>query len=155
MGIEGSPPTALVQITVQADWTDVVTEALRSNSTGTFWISCYKRGSPSVHGTAKVSAGENERKALFTGHDGVDVETITNYSFKVKVPEYDGFEVEVYGSGRRSNISKISCLDVSPEGALFVVGSEDGTIRIGETESERITVTLASTDIKSIVANLA
>lgn len=31
-------------------------------------------------------------------------------------------------------------MDVSPEGALFVAGSEDGTLRIGETESGRITV---------------
>jgi proteasomal ATPase-associated factor 1 len=44
MGIEGSAPTALVQVTVQADWTDVISEALRLNSTGTFWVSCYKRG---------------------------------------------------------------------------------------------------------------
>ncbi|KAK3811991.1 MAG: WD40-repeat-containing domain protein [Benniella sp.] len=138
MGIEANPPTALVQTTVQADWTEVVTDALRLGSTGTFWISCYKRGSPSVHGTAKVSVVA-DRKVQFTGQDGVVLETITNYSFKVKVPEYNDFEVEVYGTGRRSKISKISCLDVSPEGAFFVVGSEDGTIRIGETETGRIT----------------
>lgn len=29
---------------------------------------------------------------------------------------------------------------MSPEGALFVAGSEDGTLRIGETDSGRITV---------------
>jgi len=44
MGIEGNSPTPLVQVTVQADWTDVVAEALRLNSTGSFWVSCYKRG---------------------------------------------------------------------------------------------------------------
>ncbi|KAF9116968.1 Proteasomal ATPase-associated factor 1 [Mortierella sp. AM989] len=137
MGIEGIPPTTLVQVTVQADWTDVVTEVLRLNSTGTFWISCYKQGSPSVHGAAKVSVME-DRKVQFTGQDGVDLEGITNYSFKVKVPEYNNVEIEIYGTGKRTDIAKISCLDVSPEGALFVTGSEDGTIRIGETESGRM-----------------
>ncbi|KAF8986481.1 Proteasomal ATPase-associated factor 1 [Entomortierella lignicola] len=138
MGIEGIHPAILVQVTVQADWTDVVTEVLRQNSSGTFWISCYKRGSPSVHGTAKVSVLE-DRKVQFVGQDGVELEGITNYSFKVKVPEYDNTEIEVYGTGRRTEIAKISCLDVSPEGALFVIGSDDGTLRIGETESGRMT----------------
>ncbi|KAF9123339.1 Proteasomal ATPase-associated factor 1 [Mortierella sp. 14UC] len=138
MGIEGSAPTALVQVTVQADWTDVITDALRLNSTGTFWVSCYKRGSPSVHGAAKVAI-VGDRKVQLTGHDGVILEAVTNYSFKVKIPDFDNIEVEVYGTGRRSNIPKISCMDVSPEGALFVSGSEDGTLRIGETESGRIT----------------
>ncbi|KAF9099477.1 Proteasomal ATPase-associated factor 1 [Mortierella sp. AD031] len=138
MGIEGSAPTALVQVTVQADWTDVVADALRLNSTGSFWVSCYKRGSPSVHGAAKVAV-VGDRKVQLTGHDGIVLEAITNYSFKVKIPEYDNIEVEVYGTGRRSNIAKIACVDMSPEGALFVAGSEDGTLRIGETESGRIT----------------
>ncbi|KAG0367931.1 Proteasomal ATPase-associated factor 1 [Mortierella sp. AD032] len=137
MGIEGSAPTALVQVTVQADWTDVVADALRLNSTGTFWVSCYKRGSPSVHGAAKVSVVD-DRKIHLAGHDGIILEAITNYSFKVKIPGFDNIEVEVYGTGRRSNISKISCMDVSPQGALFVTGSEDGTLRIGEIESGRI-----------------
>ncbi|KAG0278836.1 Proteasomal ATPase-associated factor 1 [Linnemannia gamsii] len=138
MGIEGSAPTTLVQVTVQADWTDVIADALRLNSTGTFWVSSYKRGSPSVHGAAKVSVVE-DRKVQLTGHDGIILEAITNYSFRVKIPEHDNIEVEVYGSGRRYNINKISSMDVSPEGALFVTGSEDGTLRIGETESGRIT----------------
>ncbi|KAI8594868.1 WD40-repeat-containing domain protein [Dissophora ornata] len=138
MGIEGNPPTALVQVTVQADWTDVVAEVLRQNSTGTFWISCYKRGFPSVHGSAKVSAVD-ERKVELTGLDGIELEAITNNSFKIKVPEYEGVEVEVYGTGRRTAIAKVSCLDVSPEGALFVAGSEDGILRIGETETGRMT----------------
>ncbi|KAG0238293.1 Proteasomal ATPase-associated factor 1 [Mortierella sp. GBA43] len=138
MSTAATPPTVLVQTTVQADWTDVVAETLRHNTTGTFWISCYKQGSPSVHGSAKVTVGQ-ERKVQFTGQDGVVLEAITNYTFKVKVPEYNDFEVEIYGTGRRTNIPKISTLDVSPEGALFVVGSEDGTIRIGETETGRIT----------------
>ncbi|KAF9361255.1 Proteasomal ATPase-associated factor 1 [Mortierella sp. AD094] len=128
MGIEILSPTTLVQVTVQVDWTDVVTEVLRLNSTG----------SPSVHGAAKVSVVE-DRKVQFTGEDGVVLEGITNYSFKVKVPEYDEEEIEVYGTARRTDIAKVSCLDVSPEGALFVIGSEDGTIRIGETESGRMT----------------
>jgi len=44
MGIEANSPTALMQVTVQSDWTDVVAEVLRLKSTGTFWVSCYKRG---------------------------------------------------------------------------------------------------------------
>ncbi|KAG0052943.1 Proteasomal ATPase-associated factor 1 [Gryganskiella cystojenkinii] len=122
MGIDGISPTALVQVTVQADWTDVVAEALRLNSTGSFWVSCYKRGSPSIHGAAKVTiAGDRQ------------------YSFKVKIPDYDNIEIEVYGTGRKTNISKISCLDVSPEGALFVTGSEDGILRVGESATGRVT----------------
>ncbi|KAF9991876.1 hypothetical protein BGZ79_003876, partial [Entomortierella chlamydospora] len=138
MGIEGISPTTLVQVTVQADWTDVVTEVLRLNSTGTFWVSCYKRGSPSVHGNAKVSV-VGDRMVQFTGEDGVVLEGITNYSFKVKVPEYGEEEIDVYGTARRTDIAKSLCLDISPEGALFVTGSEDGTIRIGEAESGRMT----------------
>ncbi|KAF9434866.1 Proteasomal ATPase-associated factor 1 [Entomortierella beljakovae] len=137
MGIEGSPPTALVQVTVQADWTDVITEVLKNNSTSTFWVSCYKRGSASVHGNVKVAV-EGDRKIQFTGQDGIVLERITNYSFRVKIPEYDNTQVEIYGSGKKSDIAKISCLDVSPEGALFVTGSEDGTLRIGETGTGRI-----------------
>ncbi|KAG0362395.1 Proteasomal ATPase-associated factor 1 [Gamsiella multidivaricata] len=94
-------------------------------------------GSPSIHGAAKVSVVD-ERKIQFSGHDGIILEGITNYSFKVKVPEYDNVEVQVYGTGRRTDIPKLSCLDVSPEGALFVMGSEDGTLRIGETETGRL-----------------
>ncbi|KAF9905957.1 Proteasomal ATPase-associated factor 1, partial [Lobosporangium transversale] len=138
MGIDANPPTPLVQVTVQADWTDLIAEVLRHNSTGTFWISCYRRGSPSIHGSAKVSVVE-DHKVHFTGHDGIELERITNYSFKVKIPEYENIEIEVYGTGRRTNFAKISSLDVSPEGALFVIGTEDGTIRIGESETGRIT----------------
>ncbi|KAF9954222.1 Proteasomal ATPase-associated factor 1 [Mortierella alpina] len=137
MGIEANFPTALMQVTVQSDWTDVIAEVLRLNSTGTFWVSCYRRGSPSVHGAAKVSV-VGEREIQFTGHDGIVLEAITNYSFKVKVPEYGNAEVEVYGTGRKVGIPKLSCLDISPAGALFVTGSEDGSLKIGETESGRI-----------------
>ncbi|CAO3569293.1 unnamed protein product [Mortierella alpina] len=137
MGIEANSPTALMQATVQLDWTDVVAEVLRLNSTGTFWVSCYKRGLPSVHGAAKVSVA-GERKIQFTGHDGIVLEAITNYSFKVKVPEYGNAEVEVYGTGKRVSMPKLSCLDISPEGAFFVTGSEDGSLKIGQTESGRI-----------------
>ncbi|KAF9945489.1 Proteasomal ATPase-associated factor 1, partial [Mortierella alpina] len=137
MGIEANSPTALMQVTVQSDWTDVVAEVLRLNSTGTFWVSCYKRGSPSVHGAAKVSV-VGEREVQFTGHDGIVLEAITNYSFKVKVPEYGNAEVEVYGTGRKVSMPKLSCLDISPAGAFFVAGSEDGSLKIGQTESGRI-----------------
>lgn len=44
MGIESILPVTLVQVTVQADWTDVVADVLRLNSTASFWVSCYKRG---------------------------------------------------------------------------------------------------------------
>ncbi|KAF9564994.1 hypothetical protein EC968_004293 [Mortierella alpina] len=137
MGIEANSPTTLMQVTVQSDWTDVIAEVLRLNSTGSFWVSCYKRGSPSVHGAAKVSVA-GEREIQFTGHDGIVLEAITNYSFKVKVPEYGDAEVDVYGTGRRVSIPKLSCLDISPAGALFVTGSEDGSLTIGEIESGRI-----------------
>ncbi|KAF9577734.1 hypothetical protein BGW38_006861 [Lunasporangiospora selenospora] len=106
MGIDAHPPNIVVQVTVQADWTEVVSDALRHNSTGTFWVSCYYRGSPSIHGAAKVSV-VGERRVHFTGHDGIELETITNYSFKVKIPDYDNTEVEIYGSGRRTNIEKV------------------------------------------------
>ncbi|KAG0287842.1 hypothetical protein BGZ98_004459 [Dissophora globulifera] len=98
-------------------------------------------GLSSVHGTATVSVID-DRKVQFTGHDGVELEAITNYSFKVKVPIFEGVEVQVYGTARRTDIPKISSVDVSPEGALFVTGSEDGTMRIGETESGRLTQVL-------------
>ncbi|KAG0351920.1 Proteasomal ATPase-associated factor 1 [Podila minutissima] len=137
MGIESIPPAVVVQVTVQADWTDVVADVLRLNNTASFWVSCYKRGSPSVHGSAKVSV-VGDHKVEFTG-DGIVLETLSNYSFTVKVPEYDNYAVKVFGTTRRTNIPKISCLDVSPEGALFVTGSEDGIIRVGETESGRMT----------------
>ncbi|KAF8932935.1 Proteasomal ATPase-associated factor 1 [Haplosporangium bisporale] len=138
MGIESILPVALVQVTVQADWTDVVADVLRLNSVASFWVSCYKRGSPSVHGSVKVSV-VGDRKVEFTGHDGIVLETLSNYSFTVKVPQYDNYNVNVFGTTRRTNIPKISCLDVSPEGALFVTGSEDGILRVGETESGRMT----------------
>ncbi|GJJ69971.1 proteasomal ATPase-associated factor 1 [Entomortierella parvispora] len=138
MGIEGNSPTTLVQVTVQADWTDVVAEALRLNSTGSFWVSCYKRGSPSVHGAAKVSV-VGDKQAQFSGRDGIVLEAISNYSFKVQIPEYDNIEVEVYGTGRKTSIAKIACMDVSPEGALFVTGSEDGILRLGESATGRVT----------------
>ncbi|KAF9297284.1 hypothetical protein BGZ74_009940 [Mortierella antarctica] len=137
MGIESIPPAVVVQVTVQADWTDVVADVLRLNNTASFWVSCYKRGSPSVHGSAKVSV-VGDHKVEFTG-DGIVLETLSNYSFTVKVPEYDNYAVKVFGTTRKINIPKISCLDVSPEGALFVTGSEDGIIRVGETESGRMT----------------
>ncbi|KAF9318957.1 hypothetical protein BG003_010261 [Podila horticola] len=137
MGIESILPAPVVQVTVQADWTDVVADVLRLNSTASFWVSCYKRGSPSVHGSAKVSV-VGDRKVEFTG-DGIVLETLSNYSFTVKVKEYDNYAVNVFGTARRTNIPKISCLDVSPEGAMFVTGSEDGILRVGETESGRMT----------------
>ncbi|KAG0017413.1 Proteasomal ATPase-associated factor 1 [Podila clonocystis] len=138
MGMESILPVAVVQVTVQADWTDVVADVLRLNNTASFWVSCYKRGSPAVHGSAKVSV-VGDCKVQFTGNDGVVLETLSNYSFGVKVPEYDNYAVNVFGTARRTNIAKISCLDVSPEGALFVTGSEDGILRVGETESGRMT----------------
>ncbi|KAF9189495.1 Proteasomal ATPase-associated factor 1 [Haplosporangium sp. Z 767] len=137
MGIEVGAPAALIQVTVQADWTEVVAEVLRLNSTDTFWVSCYRQGTPSVHGTAKVSVAE-DHKIQLTGQDGIILEAITNYSFRVKIPDYDNAEIEVYGTGRKSNFTKLSCLDLSPEGALFVTGSEDGALRIGETETGRL-----------------
>ncbi|KAG0259823.1 Proteasomal ATPase-associated factor 1 [Mortierella polycephala] len=138
MGIEVGTPATLIQVTVQADWTEVVAEVLRLNSTGTFWVSCYRRGSPSVHGTARISVAGDHNIQL-TGQDGIILEAITNASqMLVKIPDYDNAELEVYGTGRKTNFPKLSCLDLSPEGALFVTGSEDGTLRIGETETGRL-----------------
>ncbi|KAF9417670.1 hypothetical protein BGZ94_009905 [Podila epigama] len=138
MGIESILPIAVVQVTVQADWTDVVADVLRLNNTASFWVSCYKRGSPSVHGAAKVSV-VGDHKVEFTGQDGIVLKTLSNYSFTVSVPEYDNYTVNVFGTAKKTNIPKISCLDVSPEGALFVTGSEDGILWVGETESGRMT----------------
>ncbi|KAG0244567.1 Cofactor of BRCA1 [Actinomortierella wolfii] len=96
-------------VTVQADWTDVVAEVLKYHTPQSFWISCYLRGETSVHGSAKVTFVD-DNQVEFSGHDGIELKRLSN----------------------------LACLDVSPEGGLFVVGSEDGSLRIGETATGTI-----------------
>ncbi|KAG0237740.1 hypothetical protein BGW42_000146 [Actinomortierella wolfii] len=137
MGIESVLPSPLVQVTVQADWTDVVAEVLKYHTPQSFWISCYLRGETSVHGSAKVTFIDDNR-VEFAGHDGIELKRLSNYAFQVKVPAFSEYSVDVFGTGRKTDIPKLACLDVSPEGGLFVVGSEDGSLRIGETATGTI-----------------
>ncbi|KAF9970138.1 hypothetical protein BGZ73_007262, partial [Actinomortierella ambigua] len=109
MGMESVLPPPLVQVTVQADWTDVVTEVIKYQTPQSFWVSCYLRGETSVHGSAKVTY-TNDNQVEFAGHDGIELKKLSN----------------------------LACLDVSPEGGLFITGSEDGTLRVGETASGAI-----------------
>ncbi|CAG8626923.1 5251_t:CDS:10 [Funneliformis caledonium] len=127
------------QVTVQSDWIEVVSDVLRGIvASESFWVSCYRKGSTSIHGSVQVkrnSAGS--RSVELTGHDGVIVEKITNYSFYASCEELGITKAIIKGSKatfKKLHTSAIKSMDISPGGELYVTGDNDGILKVGDTK---------------------
>lgn len=131
----------LPYITVQHDLQEVIQDV----SDGTigaeaFWVSVYRKDSPSVHGKVMVKASmESENQAELEPQGDFDFQRQTSSSFlvectKLKVPTTS---VKMPKQVLKSLVSKgIDSMDVSPNGSLYVVGGHDGALRVGNVRTD-------------------
>ncbi|KAG9287897.1 hypothetical protein G9A89_017492 [Geosiphon pyriformis] len=131
-------PYHIPQVTVQPDWVEVVADVLSGAIfSESFWISCYRKGSPSVHGSVKVTKVPDEPNLEFSGNDGVEVTKISNHSFYLTCDTLEISEIIVKGprsTFKRIHSSEISSMDISPGGGLFVTGDTRGLLKVGDTK---------------------
>ncbi|CAG8764972.1 13755_t:CDS:10, partial [Rhizophagus irregularis] len=123
--------------TVQSDWVEVISDVLRGTVVSeSFWVSCYRKGSASIHGSVQVKKSFVESHSVeLTGKDGIVVEKITNYSFYVSCGELGITKTIIKGTKATFKIhnSAIKSMDISPGGGLFVTGDNDGLLKVGDT----------------------
>ncbi|CAG8533036.1 11963_t:CDS:10 [Ambispora leptoticha] len=136
---ELSHPYRIPEVTVQSDWVEVVSDvARRVVGSESFWVSCYKKGAVSVHGSVKVlNVSDDPSSVEFIGKDGVDVEKIDNYSFYLSCNAMELSRVIIKGAkSTLKNIHEtkmITAMDISPGGRLFVTGDNKGILKVGDT----------------------
>ncbi|RGB27600.1 WD40-repeat-containing domain protein [Rhizophagus diaphanus] len=130
-------PIHIPQVTVQSDWVEVISDVLRGTVVSeSFWVSCYRKGSASIHGSVQVKKSFVESHSVeLTGKDGIIVEKITNYSFYVSCGELGITKTIIKGTKATFKIhnSAIKSMDISPGGGLFVTGDNDGLLKVGDT----------------------
>ncbi|GES94646.1 proteasomal ATPase-associated factor 1-like [Rhizophagus clarus] len=129
--------TTLISVTVQSDWVEVISDVLRGTvASESFWVSCYRKGSASVHGSVQVKKSLVESHSVeLTGKDGIVVEKITNYSFYVSCEKLAIMKTIIKGTKAtfKTHNSAIKSMDISPGGGLFVTGDNEGLLKVGDT----------------------
>ncbi|CAB3977478.1 proteasomal ATPase-associated factor 1 [Paramuricea clavata] len=115
-------------LNIQCDWTELL-----RNSSEKAWISCSKKGSPSVYGEIS-SHGERQEKEL-NATDGFEIESFDKRSITIKYPEWKCSTKFLAPSDVFTNIHSKSVhgLDISPGGSLGVSSSDDGSLNIWQT----------------------
>ncbi|CAI2190270.1 6603_t:CDS:10 [Funneliformis geosporum] len=127
------------QVTVQSDWIEVVSDVLRGTvASESFWVSCYRKGFTSTHGSVKVKrSSADSRSVELIGQDGVIAEKITNYSFYASCEDLGIRRAIIKGSKatfKNLHTSAIKSMDISPGGELYVTGDNDGLLKVGDTK---------------------
>ncbi|GES75280.1 proteasomal ATPase-associated factor 1-like [Rhizophagus clarus] len=112
--------TTLISVTVQSDWVEVISDVLRGTvASESFWVSCYRKGSASVHGSVQVKKSLVESHSVeLTGKD-----------------ETRNYETIIKGTKAtfKTHNSAIKSMDISPGGGLFVTGDNEGLLKVGDT----------------------
>ncbi|KAG8931219.1 hypothetical protein FRC01_001669 [Tulasnella sp. 417] len=135
---------ALPQVTVQHDIGTVMDEVKQGTVLAEdAWVSCYLQGATSVHGKANVSlSNESSSKFILEGTDGISTTWVDRYSFQVSCPSLEIKDAKVrlpkttFGELKAQYIPKaIQAFDVSPNGALFVTGIDNGSISVQSASS--------------------
>ncbi|KIO29913.1 hypothetical protein M407DRAFT_161144 [Tulasnella calospora MUT 4182] len=135
---------ALPQVTVQHDIGTVMDEIKRGTVLAEdAWVSCYLQGATSIHGKANVTiSNDDSSKFLLEGRDGIRTTWVDRYSFQVSCPSLEIKDARVrlpkitFGEMKEQYIPKaIQAFDVSPNGALFVTGIDNGSISVQSTSA--------------------
>ncbi|CAG8631193.1 5022_t:CDS:10 [Paraglomus occultum] len=130
-------PIIVPLTTVQADWTEVVSDVVRGViASGSFW--CVNVGRQSVHGSVTIRKNQEDPMTVdFIGNDGLEVTRVTNYSFAITCEQLgiNGSIVKGPKATKKIHDSSVTAMDISPGGALFVTGDEKGLIKVGDAKS--------------------
>ncbi|KAI5481384.1 proteasomal ATPase-associated factor 1 [Pseudohyphozyma bogoriensis] len=136
-----APVTLLPRVTVQDSFFDVVQEikgGLNQAAEDT-WVSVYQEGSSTVHGRVRILEGDQQGEVELAARDGVEVELVGPAELRVSCPALKvpptpvGFPVATPFTLRGG----LDCLDISPNGALAVVGGKDGAARVVDLKGSR------------------
>ncbi|KZS95074.1 WD40 repeat-like protein, partial [Sistotremastrum niveocremeum HHB9708] len=124
---------AIPLVTVQHDFQSVINDV--KDSLGVtrdkFWVSCYRKGERSVHGSVDVVRTSDGVE--FVGNDGVTIEQRNDNNFVVGCQELgirDALLRVPRSSIRPDAHKKITAIAVSPDTRQLSTGHEDGSITL-------------------------
>ncbi|KZT25945.1 WD40 repeat-like protein [Neolentinus lepideus HHB14362 ss-1] len=135
-------PVVTIQHTLQTVIDDVRSGLVTSED---IWISCYKLGSTSVHGKAKVSLAKTDGlRVNFEAADGVEFNSLGGGSYTAACPVLNIpptrliFPRQSMSDPDRADPrhpQQITAIDVSPDGTQIATGYNDGTILLSPVTS--------------------
>ncbi|KAG9050658.1 hypothetical protein FS837_003385 [Tulasnella sp. UAMH 9824] len=131
----GPETFVLPQVTVQHDIGAIMDEVKQGTVLAEdAWVSCYLQGATSVHGKTNVSlSNDDSSKFALEGTEDISATWLDRVSCpsleikdaKVRLPR------TTFGEMKAQYIPKaIQAFDVSPDGALFVTGIDNGSISV-------------------------
>ncbi|KAL1920475.1 uncharacterized protein VTP21DRAFT_852 [Calcarisporiella thermophila] len=129
----------LPYVSVQSDWESVVDDVASGKTrTDSFWVSCYRKGTPSVHGSVQVYKNQSEPIYVeMEGENSIQVQRIHDKSFRISCPsfEIENVTISAPAASFKNEKNPYTSLDISPGGELFVVGGDNGNLKIGDTST--------------------
>ncbi|KAJ8519823.1 hypothetical protein ONZ45_g3258 [Pleurotus djamor] len=144
MAATSNPSVTLPIVTIRLDFTSVISDVQSGIVPyDSFWLSCYKEGSSSVHGKVKAELDDDDprrEKVKFTGQEGVSLaSTEGNPSYLASCPALSivntplSLPIQEYEDPKKSHIDnpqRIVTFDVSPDKSQVTTGFLDGTVAI-------------------------
>ncbi|KAK9728995.1 hypothetical protein K7432_000632 [Basidiobolus ranarum] len=124
-------PTILPYVTVQPDWVEVVKDVGKGAPAEVFWMSYYRSGEKSVHGSVRVASAADGVSIEPT--DGASFEQLSELSFTTECKQLGLSKLSVkspVGAYKLENKLPINAFDVSPGEELYVVGSDNGYMAV-------------------------
>ncbi|KAG2219687.1 hypothetical protein INT45_001859, partial [Circinella minor] len=116
----------------QPDWHNLIPEISDHSTTDTsFWVSSYRKGYTSIHGSVKVDRVPGAHKVDIKGQDGIDVEYINSRTLKVSCTQIGAKDITVYAPRKewKASLSKpILAIDVSSDNRLYAYTQEQHII---------------------------
>ncbi|KAI7846811.1 hypothetical protein BDC45DRAFT_55683 [Circinella umbellata] len=118
----------LPQICPQPDWHNLIPEISDHSTTDTsFWVSGYRKGYTSIHGSVKVDRVPGAHKVDIQGQDGIDVQYINSRTLKVSCTQIGAKDITIYAPRKewKASLSKpILAIDVSSDNRLYAYTQE-------------------------------
>ncbi|KAI8969149.1 WD40-repeat-containing domain protein [Mycotypha africana] len=135
-------------VSVQADWNKVVEEcsSKTAGDSHSFWLDCYLTGHETVHGKVDIIVSDG-KEAELKGKEGIDVKAINSRSFILECDKMNLKDVLVFSPRKEINVrngsltTSVSCVDISPNGKLFVAGCGEQAF-LGSMDTGEVQVTL-------------
>ncbi|ORX99774.1 WD40 repeat-like protein [Basidiobolus meristosporus CBS 931.73] len=124
-------PVILPYVTVQPDWVDVIKDVGKGAPPEVFWVSYYRGGEKSIHGSIKVTSASEG--VSVEAMDGATFEQISEVSFATGCERLDLPRLTVknpVGTYKLEEKLPVNALDVSPGEELYVVGSDNGYMAV-------------------------
>ncbi|SCZ96088.1 BZ3500_MvSof-1268-A1-R1_Chr8-1g09995 [Microbotryum saponariae] len=126
-------------ITVQPTFPEVVHDIGSGSdaSAEDCWISCYWKGKTSVHGKVRVLEAEGGGAVELVARDGVTCRMVDGKTTTLECsceqlaipPTLVHFPLR---TDRLANFGPVNSLDIAPDGSRYVVGGDNGLVRVVE-----------------------